>query len=216
MKLIYFFAILILSMHCYKDSLPQTRPQNLKQNYFVNSDAGLKLRAMPDQRSNSIQTIFNGEEILLLEESEEKISIDNRESNWAKIQYKEKIGWVFKGYLSLENPYVGKYEMENPGYGKCSSPEYFFINKEKTWKGNFFIGGDEGNCGYTEIEGIWYSQKNQICFKVKKASSSHDHYFQGVDPCYYLQNKRLYADNEKYAFKENFRNRTVDGIRKIN
>ena len=216
MKLIYFFVILILSTHCYKDSLPQTQPPNIKQTYFVNADSGLKIRLEPNQKSNSIQTIFNGEEVLVLEESKDKMLIDRIESNWVKIQYQEKIGWVFKGFLSKQNPFVGKYEMENPEYGKCSYSEYFYINIEKTWKGNFFIGGDEGNCGYTEIEGVWYLQKNQICFKIKKASSSHVHYFQGVDPCYYLQKNILYADNEKYAFKENFGNRTVNGIRKIN
>ncbi len=181
MKLICLFVILILCTHCHKDSLPQTQPLNIKQNYFVNSDSGLKLRAMPDQKSNSLQTIFNGEEVLILEELKEKVLIDKIENNWAKIQYRDKIGWAFKGYLSQENPYVGKYEMEDAKYEECSGSKYFYVNEFQTWKEIFFIGGDEG-CGYTDIEGAWYLQKN-----------------------------KLYAVNKKYAFKENFMNRWANG-----
>ncbi|HMV44161.1 MAG TPA: SH3 domain-containing protein, partial [Leptospiraceae bacterium] len=209
-----FLFLIGLFFCCLQNSKHLNPPTKTIQTYFINSDSGLKMRIEPDQKSKTIHTIFNGEEIIILEEKTEKVIIDNIENSWVKIQNKEKIGWVFKGYLSEKNPYIGKYKMKIVNYAQCKYPEFFLIEENNLWEGTFFIGGDEGDCGYTDINGTWYLKQNQICFKIKEASSSHDHFYKGIDPCYYLQKNTLYAVNDDYAFKENFGSTIVSGIKK--
>lgn len=95
---------------------------------YISTDGGnLRLREEPNLQSNILNSISNREQVEYLRSDDKEIVISNIKGYWAYIEYKEKKGWVFDGYLSKI------YEF-SPNYGEnsnlCNS-ENLYLNKFK-------------------------------------------------------------------------------------
>ncbi len=69
---------------------------------YVGAKSGLMMREKPDVKGKAISLISIGEEVLLLEEKPEKISIAGKTGKWSKIKWKDKTGWAFGGFLKTQ------------------------------------------------------------------------------------------------------------------
>ncbi|MCR4631084.1 MAG: SH3 domain-containing protein [Treponema sp.] len=98
---------------------------------YITSPDGLWVRTEPSLSAKKIDTLYYGEYVLVVEKGE-KATIDGITANWLKVAFydddtlPEANGWVFGGYLSKEQPDLGKdsFEFIN-SYLKRSNREYF-------------------------------------------------------------------------------------------
>jgi len=97
----------------------------INESRWVTAGHGLKIRENPDLNSKTLDVIPNKEEVLLLEEKPEEITISGTVGKWSLVQYGKLKGWVFGGFLSIENPGVGSEVSEADIIGYWEYSEYF-------------------------------------------------------------------------------------------
>lgn len=70
--------------------------------FVVNAPSGLILRAGPSRNSAKLSSIPFGEEVLVCRATTVKETIEGIESNWVKVSWAEKSGYLFGGFLKKE------------------------------------------------------------------------------------------------------------------
>lgn len=153
------FLILIFLVACSKSN--ETR--------WVNTNAGLKLRLEPSTESKQIDLIPDGEQVVILNKNKDEVSISNVTGRWVQIQWNEKTGWVFDGFLTNQN--LNKWVTTKTGlpYYNDQKNEYGIIpSKEKVkfiapgkpegyvivnWRGDF-----------VSVRGEFLSDSNNIIY----------------------------------------------------
>jgi len=83
--------------------------QNYANPYYIWAKNGLSLRKSPNKTAEKITVIPYKSEVSLISYSEETLTITeftdfNYTSNWAKIKYKDIVGYSFMGYISVVKP----------------------------------------------------------------------------------------------------------------
>ncbi len=74
--------------------------ENIDESRWVTADVGLNMRVSPELKAKKIGLIPYGEQVLLMEETGNLITISGATGKWSKIKWKGKIGWVFGAYLT--------------------------------------------------------------------------------------------------------------------
>lgn len=74
--------------------------QDINKTLYVNAVKGLNLRMEPKPNGKVLTIIPNGEKVLVVEEKNEKFTINNVSGSWVKIKWNNLNGWVFNGFLS--------------------------------------------------------------------------------------------------------------------
>jgi uncharacterized protein YgiM (DUF1202 family) len=69
---------------------------------WVTADVGLNMRDAPNLNAKKIGLIPYGEQVLLVEETGNRITISGATGKWSKITWKGKTGWVFGGFLAVD------------------------------------------------------------------------------------------------------------------
>jgi hypothetical protein len=72
----------------------------INESRWVTAESGLRMRESADLKAKTIATIPYGDEVILLEEKGDEITISGATGKWSKIQWKEKQGWAFGGFLT--------------------------------------------------------------------------------------------------------------------
>ena len=62
--------------------------------------SGLNLRDKPNINSNVITLVPYGKTVEIIDFTDNKLDVDNIKGHWVKVKYKNKIGYIFDGYLS--------------------------------------------------------------------------------------------------------------------
>ncbi len=70
---------------------------------WITADVGLNMRASPDLNAKKIGLIPYGEKVQLIEETGDAITISGATGKWSKVEWKDKTGWVFGGFLIGES-----------------------------------------------------------------------------------------------------------------
>lgn len=104
----------------------------------VDTSAGLKMRSVPDQKSDVLVVIPNGKTVQVIEEKPEEMTIGSRTGKWCKVEYDGKTGWVFGGFLKESDdssialldtlPISGPLRSLNNDSGKFVIAEYCDFN----------------------------------------------------------------------------------------
>ncbi len=66
---------------------------------YVGVKDGLNMRETPSPTGKKMLTIPHGSSVYKLEEKPEVFTIDKIDGKWTKVSYKNKMGWVFGGFL---------------------------------------------------------------------------------------------------------------------
>jgi hypothetical protein len=74
--------------------------ENINEPRWITADAGLNMRDAPNLNAKKIGLIPYGEQVLLIEETGNPITISGATGKWSKIKWKGKMGWVFGAYLA--------------------------------------------------------------------------------------------------------------------
>ena len=74
--------------------------QDINKTLYVNAVKGLNLRMEPKPNGKVLTIIPNGEKVFVVEEKNEKFTINNVSGSWVKIKWNNLNGWVFNGFLS--------------------------------------------------------------------------------------------------------------------
>ena len=80
-----------------------TVPENLR---YASAKAGLVMRETPDTSGKKIALIPMDEEVTLLEEKGESVTIAGKTGKWSKVTWKDKTGWVFGGFLKKDEDFA--------------------------------------------------------------------------------------------------------------
>lgn len=80
-----------------------TAPENLR---YAGAKAGLVMRETPDTSGKKIALIPLDDEVTLLEEKGESVTIAGKSGKWSKVTWKDKTGWVFGGFLKKDEDYA--------------------------------------------------------------------------------------------------------------
>jgi len=77
---------------------------NLDKSYAVVTASALNLRSKPNTRSKVTGSLGAGELALIIEKTALKFKIDDKNTYWYKVKTnKNKIGWLYGGYLTILN-----------------------------------------------------------------------------------------------------------------
>ena len=97
MQLIRFILLILIYFNCAKSSENQNKKID---KVFVSAKTGLFLRSEPNTYfSKKLILIPYQTELEILEEVDELVQVDEFYSNWKKVKFEDKIGFVFGGYL---------------------------------------------------------------------------------------------------------------------
>jgi len=102
MKKILCAPVIIISLF-FIISSAITAPENLR---YAGAKAGLVMRETPDTAGKKITLIPLDEEVTLLEEKNDTVTIAGKTGKWSKITWKDKTGWVFGGFLKKDEDYA--------------------------------------------------------------------------------------------------------------
>jgi SH3-like domain-containing protein len=133
---------------------------------WVTTEAGLQMREKPDINAKKIDTIPYTDQVKILEEKGVNITISGATGKWCKVEWKDKTGWVFGGFLSNIEPekktnitlnyFIGNWNDMDPDCmdGECGGDLYISFYKD----GKCIIQQSGG--GY---DGKWkYDSKKEI------------------------------------------------------
>ncbi|WP_158851030.1 SH3 domain-containing protein [Algibacter sp. L1A34] len=86
------------------------------ENYYLFGN-DVKFRQLPDSSSEVIDLLKIGTEIQILEKTDYKLNYNGIESSFYKVRYKDKVGYILGGLISLEKK-------------KFKNSTYFFVYKK--------------------------------------------------------------------------------------
>ncbi len=121
---------------------------------YVTSPNGLRVRSEPSLSSKTIDALYYGEYVLV-DKVGEKTTIDGITANWIRVkfydddEFPEANGWVFGGYLSKEQPELGKDAFS-------FIKDYFKRSKKDVYLASFFP--EEHGTVYFRNEANWENQ----------------------------------------------------------
>lgn len=95
-KQIVLFSLLIFSLLVYPNEMPLTK----NVGYYILAPSGISLREKPNLKSKKIEVIPYNHKITIIEVTNYKTTISGISSKWIKTVYKNKIGYIFAGFLS--------------------------------------------------------------------------------------------------------------------
>jgi len=73
---------------------------------YVNSKTGLQVRSTPDINGERIGAVAFSGEVTVTKEDSNIVEIDGIEGKWVYIVAANIEGWVFSGYLVIDNPAI--------------------------------------------------------------------------------------------------------------
>jgi hypothetical protein len=156
MKLIISLLICILA------SVPSTYAS------WVNAKEGLIMREYPELGSKRITTIPYGEEVFLLEEIGDEITISNATGKWCIVQWQDKKGWVFGGFLCEYDPHLNDELTISELIG------YWDYDKIGTGMGFSFIDQENIKVGEYKSVGKWSLKDNTIVINLTYVTDNWD------------------------------------------
>jgi hypothetical protein len=93
--------LMIVNFRDFNSNSIQEKTINVNYDYgHINSGNGLNLREEPNSNSNIILTIPNNTEIKIISKDGAAETVNGVTKNWYKIEYKNKEGWAWGGYIS--------------------------------------------------------------------------------------------------------------------
>ena len=107
---------------------------------YVISESGLVLRSEATTKSKKITTIPNNSRVEIIKDNGPKETIYGISSRWYKIKFKNKTGWVFGGFLKIQDKKEIRNEIDNineitgrykSNYGQFSP--ILILNKNNTF-----------------------------------------------------------------------------------
>lgn len=95
-------SFLAIAISC---SRPQNPPApNVRNEMWVTTNEGLRLRQSPDLQGKVVMLLPKLAQVQVLESRAEKFQVSGVEGTWTRIQFGEKTGWVFSGFLTATAP----------------------------------------------------------------------------------------------------------------
>jgi uncharacterized protein len=128
------------SLKGYKDVVEYLSGKNNSK--WVTTEAGLRMRENPDFKSKKIDTIPYADEVKILQEKGKNITISGATGKWCKVEWKDKTGWVFGGFLNETVPninsnitvnyFIGNWNDMDPDCidGECGGNQYISFSKD--------------------------------------------------------------------------------------
>jgi hypothetical protein len=89
-------------LYCNKDENKSNDENGLNIKTFVNSPAGLVLRAGPDVSTEALANVPYKEQVIIIKYSDNDSTIEKIKAPWAYVKFKHLKGWLFSGYLKGE------------------------------------------------------------------------------------------------------------------
>jgi len=197
-----FFCAAAIAVFFISTGACRKKPQVQEVRYVAASD-GLRLRATPDLKGEKITTIGNGAKVKVIEQGA-IVEIDGLKSNWYRIEFAGKQGWVFGGYLTqpTNQPEAASEKFMGLWRGKheCKGDHTrLVVHPDKQFSGWLFA-GTLAACNGQEIQGTWALDSGSICFTVTTAEKAE----KSEKSCYDLEKGTLISNEAKGAsFKEN-------------
>jgi hypothetical protein len=127
-----------------------TAPENLR---FAGAKAGLVLRETPDTSGKKIGLIPLDDEVTLLEEKGEPVTIAGKTGKWSKVTWKDKTGWVFGGFLKTDEEYAQTVQV--PIMARIMGSRFSFVlnDDERADEIEILIDGADGFEGSCYLHG---------------------------------------------------------------
>jgi len=129
--------------------------------YFIIASSGLNLRAKPSLNSEVLTKLSYGEKIERVDDSEVSQKINNLESSWVKVKYKNVTGFLYDAYLIKEfrNNFPTKKINKDFAllYPICTCIPNFQYTNELNWFGVFK--GKSGDFAAKQIKPSYHLQQ---------------------------------------------------------
>jgi hypothetical protein len=97
------YSIFLLGIFIFIAFSAGSVPENLR---YAAAKGGLVMRETPDTSGKKIGLIPMDEEVTLLEEKGEAVTIAGKKGKWSKVTWKDKTGWVFGGFLKKDEDFA--------------------------------------------------------------------------------------------------------------
>jgi hypothetical protein len=124
---------------------------NSSRKLYVIAKTGLKLREKPGVANTSLASISYDEELDFLEEAGNNDNIEGRAGSWWKVKYKDKIGYVFNGFVNTH-----RYNMTTISDGNLNGISFISLPPGAESKGGSLM---ENNDKYG-LENISFNKKD--------------------------------------------------------
>jgi hypothetical protein len=98
-------TVSIFTIACNQKSDTNSLSEQLINNpRWITAPSGLRMRANPDTKSLRLFLIPEKTRVNLIKEAKDEITIGDKKGKWSFVQWKERKGWVFGGFLSEKVP----------------------------------------------------------------------------------------------------------------
>ncbi|TGM03180.1 SH3 domain-containing protein [Leptospira jelokensis] len=181
----------------------------------VGVKSGLRLRSQPNLDGEKIDLIPYQSIVSILKIGD-PISIDNIYSKWAKVEFQDKVGWVFMGYLNWDCteynfPDASKITEENV-YGKFLDNQHggnfnIYFQENNIYRTSIFGGCDDGGCNIENDFGEWRVFNNLIYLRSKSNLKLNSDLF----IFYISKDKSLNPVDREHAIFENYGTDIISG-----
>lgn len=84
------------------------------------------MRAEPNTSANRIATIPDGTTVQVISTSGEEIELAGKRGKWTEVQFQEKTGWVFGGFLSTQSA------SDSPAKVSDATGPYFLVSSDNS------------------------------------------------------------------------------------
>ncbi|EOQ88432.1 signal peptidase I [Leptospira yanagawae serovar Saopaulo str. Sao Paulo = ATCC 700523] len=191
--------------------LPNKETKPADERFCVLSRNGLRLRKEPNIESEKIELIPFEEELLVTKQKDDRIIIDGKEGSWVQVTYKDKIGWVFNGYLDwhchqhedVNRSKIDEWDVIGVWHPEGNKNHYLNLNADGRYFARLFGGCDNDGCTVSEFSGFWKVKDHYVILKSDGDSSSLRTYI------YWIAEGVLWTDKEHHGLKENYDNDIV-------
>ena len=175
---------------------------------YVNTKSGIKLRNEPNNSAEYLNIIQYGDSIRFLENSGYTEVIENRLGNWIKVEFENKMGFIFSGYVTKSKPLkysTDKYDCHDLEYlrewihnrleldsivNSGNRIEYYELDEER---GKFHVKWNQYKNGAIITEVMGYEYHNHI---YETYSLNSNDLLNMID--YYVYNNNMNCKDDKY------------------
>ncbi|TGL72109.1 signal peptidase I [Leptospira jelokensis] len=193
------------------EDLPKKGNIPTNERFCVLSQNGLRLRKEPNLESEKIELIPFEEELLVTKQKEEKITVDGKEGSWVQVTYKDKVGWVFNGYLDwhchkhqdVNRSKIDEWDVIGVWHTEENRNHYLNLKADGRFFARLFGGCDNDGCTVSEFSGFWKINDHYVILKSDGGPTSLRTYI------YWIEEGVLWTDIEHHGLKENYDNDIV-------